>query len=98
MSFLLGRSGRIQFYCNQVECSKNDILLRADRLNAIKLYVQLLLIQNAFTNIDAETGAITYRGDIIDAQVDEWTPGCPSSNPSTSIGSTFSPPTFSISL
>jgi len=35
--------------------------------------------QNAFTNIDPETGAITYRDDIIAAEIGEWIPGCPSS-------------------
>ena len=35
--------------------------------------------QNAFTNIDPQTGEITYRDDVINAQIGEWIPGCPSS-------------------
>jgi alcohol dehydrogenase (cytochrome c) len=37
------------------------------------------VFQNTFTNIDPQTGAITYRDDIINAQLNEWTPACPSS-------------------
>jgi len=36
------------------------------------------IFQNAFTNIDASTGAVTYRDDIANAQVDQWVSVCPS--------------------
>jgi alcohol dehydrogenase (cytochrome c) len=58
---------------------KHGILWKNDRETGEFLGFTETVFQNAFTNIDAQTGAITYRGDIIDAQVDEWTPGCPSS-------------------
>ena len=36
------------------------------------------IFQNAFTDIDASTGAVTYRDDIATAQVDQWVSVCPS--------------------
>jgi alcohol dehydrogenase (cytochrome c) len=36
------------------------------------------IFQNAFTNIDASTGAVTYRDDIMNAQIDQWISVCPS--------------------
>ena len=58
---------------------KHGILWKNDRVSGEFLGFTETVFQNAFTNIDPETGAITYRGDIIDAQIDEWTPACPSS-------------------
>lgn len=58
---------------------KHGILWKNDRVTGEFLGFTETVFQNAFTDIDPETGAITYRGDIIDAQVDEWTPACPSS-------------------
>ena len=58
---------------------KHGILWKNDRESGEFLGFTETVFQNAFTNIDPETGAITYRGDIIDAQIDEWTPACPSS-------------------
>ena len=58
---------------------KHGILWKNDRVTGEFLGFTETVFQNAFTNIDSETGAITYREDIINAQVDEWTPGCPSS-------------------
>ena len=58
---------------------KHGILWKNDRVNGDFLGFTETVYQNAFTNIDAETGAITYRDDIINAQVGEWTPACPSS-------------------
>jgi alcohol dehydrogenase (cytochrome c) len=37
------------------------------------------MYQNVFTHIDPETGAVTYRDDIVNAQLDEWVNACPSS-------------------
>lgn len=36
------------------------------------------IFQNAFTDIDPVTGAVTYRDDIANAQIDEWVSVCPS--------------------
>lgn len=36
------------------------------------------IFQNAFTNINPATGAVTYREDIQNAQLDEWISVCPS--------------------
>ena len=58
---------------------KHGILWKNDRVTGEFLGFTETVFQNAFTDIDPETGAITYRGDIVDAQVDEWTPACPSS-------------------
>ncbi len=58
---------------------KHGILWKNDRETGEFLGFTETVFQNAFTNIDPETGAITYRGDIIDAQVGQWTPACPSS-------------------
>ena len=58
---------------------KHGILWKNDRVTGEFLGFTETVFQNAFTDIDPETGAITSRGDIIDAQVDEWPPACPSS-------------------
>jgi alcohol dehydrogenase (cytochrome c) len=58
---------------------KHGILWKNDRATGEFLGFTETMLQNAFTNIDPETGAITYRDDIINAQIDEWTPACPSS-------------------
>ena len=73
---------------------KHGILWKNDRVTGEFLGFTETVFQNAFTNIDPETGAITYRGDIIDAQVDEWTPACPSSTGGKDWHSmTYHPPT-----
>ena len=36
------------------------------------------IFQNAFTNVDPVTGAVTYRDDIMNAQIDQWISACPS--------------------
>ena len=58
---------------------KHGILWKNDRVTGEFLGFTETVYQNTFTNIDPETGAITYRDDIINAQLMEWTPGCPSS-------------------
>ena len=58
---------------------KHGILWKNDRVNGEFLGFAETVFQNVFTNIDPETGAITYRDDIINARLDEWTPACPSS-------------------
>ena len=58
---------------------KHGILWKNDRVTGEFLGFTETVFQNAFTDIDPETGAITYRGAIIAAQVDEGPPACPSS-------------------
>jgi alcohol dehydrogenase (cytochrome c) len=58
---------------------KHGILWKNDRVNGRFLGYKETVFQNTFTNIDPQTGAITYRDDIINAQLNEWTPACPSS-------------------
>ncbi|MCH7856477.1 MAG: PQQ-binding-like beta-propeller repeat protein [Gemmatimonadetes bacterium] len=73
---------------------KHGILWKNDRVSGEFLGFTETVFQNAFTNIDPETGAITYRDDIINAQVDEWTPACPSSAGGKDWHSmTYHPPT-----
>jgi alcohol dehydrogenase (cytochrome c) len=72
---LLDRDGRRLV----LSLGKHGVLWKNDRETGEFLGHTETLFQNAFTNIDPETGAITYRGDVIDAQVGEWTPACPSS-------------------
>lgn len=58
---------------------KYGILWKNDRVTGEFLDYGQTVFQNAFTNIDKETGAVTYREDIINAQIDQWTSSCPSS-------------------
>jgi alcohol dehydrogenase (cytochrome c) len=57
---------------------KHGILWKNDRVTGRFLGHAETMFQNAFT-VDARTGAITYRDDIVDAQIDQWVPACPSS-------------------
>lgn len=58
---------------------KHGILWKNDRVTGDFLGYTETVFQNAFTNIDPDTGLITYREDIQNAQLDEWIPVCPSS-------------------
>jgi alcohol dehydrogenase (cytochrome c) len=58
---------------------KHGILWKNDRVTGEFLGFKETVFQNAFTHIDPETGAVTYREDIMNAQIDEWTSACPSS-------------------
>lgn len=58
---------------------KNGIMWKNDRENGAFVDYQEVVYQNVFTDIDPETGAVTYRDDIINAQLDEWVYACPSS-------------------
>jgi alcohol dehydrogenase (cytochrome c) len=57
---------------------RHGILWKNDRVTGRFLGHAETMFQNAFT-VDARTGAITYRDDIVDAQIDQWVPACPSS-------------------
>jgi alcohol dehydrogenase (cytochrome c) len=58
---------------------KYGILWKNDRVTGEFLGFTETVFQNAFTNIDPDTGEVTYREDIQNAGLDEWTSACPSS-------------------
>lgn len=58
---------------------KHGILWKNDRETGEFLGFVETVYQNVFTHIDPDTGAVTYREDIINAQLDEWVNACPSS-------------------
>jgi alcohol dehydrogenase (cytochrome c) len=58
---------------------KHGILWKNDRVSGRFLGHTQTMFQNAFTSVDPRTGAVTYRDDIVNAQIDQWTPACPSS-------------------
>ena len=57
---------------------KHGILWKLDRETGEFLGYKETVFQNVFDRIDPETGAVTYRQDIIDAQVEQLVPACPS--------------------
>jgi len=58
---------------------KHGILWKNDRVTGEFLGFKETVFQNAFVNIDPDTGLVTYRDDIINAELDQWIPVCPSS-------------------
>lgn len=58
---------------------KHGILWKNDRETGEFLGYTETMYQNVFTHIDPDTGEVTYRDDIINAQLDEWVNACPSS-------------------
>lgn len=73
---------------------KYGILWKNDRVTGeFKAYKETVF-QNAFTDIDDETGLVTYREDIQNAGLNEWTSACPSSAGGKDWHSmTYHPPT-----
>jgi alcohol dehydrogenase (cytochrome c) len=57
---------------------KHGILWKHDRVSGQFISHLETIFQNAFTNIDATTGAVTYRDDIMNAAIDQWISVCPS--------------------
>ncbi len=87
---LVDRDGRRMVF----SIGKHGILWRNDRVTGEFLGFAETMYQNAFADIDPETGAVTYRDDIIDAQIGEWIPACPSSAGGKDWHSmTYHPPT-----
>jgi alcohol dehydrogenase (cytochrome c) len=87
---LVNRDGRQLVF----SIGKHGILWKNDRVTGEFLGYAETVYQNAFTNIDPVTGAVTYRDDIINAQLNEWTPACPSSGGGKDWHSmTYHPPT-----
>ena len=57
---------------------KHGILWKLDRETGEFLGHKETVFQNVFDRIDPETGAVTYRQDIADAQFEQLVPACPS--------------------
>jgi len=57
---------------------KHGILWKHDRVTGDFVSHVETVFQNAFTNIDPNTGEVTYRQDIQNAQIDQWISVCPS--------------------
>jgi alcohol dehydrogenase (cytochrome c) len=57
---------------------KHGILWKHDRVTGDFIDYKETIFQNAFTNIDPNTGEVTYRQDIQNAQIDQWISVCPS--------------------
>ena len=57
---------------------KHGILWKLDRETGEFLAHKETVYQNVFDRIDPETGAVTYRQDIADAQFEQLVPACPS--------------------
>ncbi len=73
---------------------KYGIMWKNDRVTGEFKGFTETVFQNAFTHIDPDTGAVTYREDIQNAQLDEWTSACPSSAGGKDWHSmTYHPPT-----
>ncbi len=73
---------------------KNGILWKNDRVNGDFLGYKEVVYQNVFKSIDPKTGRPTYRDDIANAKIGEWTPACPSSTGGKDWHSmTYNPPT-----
>ena len=58
---------------------KYGILWKNDRVSGEFKGYKETVFQNAFTNIDPDTGEVTCREDIQNAGLNEWTSACPSS-------------------
>jgi alcohol dehydrogenase (cytochrome c) len=73
---------------------KYGILWKNDRVTGEFKAHKETVFQNAFTDIDAKTGLVTYREDIQNAKLNEWTSACPSSAGGKDWHSmTYHPPT-----
>ena len=57
---------------------KHGILWKLDRETGAFLGHKETVYQNVFDRIDPETGAVTYRQDIVDAEFEQLVPACPS--------------------
>ena len=57
---------------------KHGILWKLDRETGEFLGHKETVYQNVFDRIDPETGAVTYRQDIVDAEFEQLVPACPS--------------------
>jgi alcohol dehydrogenase (cytochrome c) len=56
---------------------KPGLLWKLDRVTGKFLDVQETMFQNVFSNINHQTGELTYRQDIIDQKTNQWLSSCP---------------------
>jgi PQQ-dependent dehydrogenase (methanol/ethanol family) len=57
---------------------KSGILWKLDRRTGEYLAHKEAIFQNIYDSIDPKTGAIHYRNDVVEAQIDQWVAACPS--------------------
>jgi alcohol dehydrogenase (cytochrome c) len=57
---------------------KSGILWKLDRRTGEYLAHKETVFQNIYDSIDPKTGAIRYRNDVVEAQIDQWVAACPS--------------------
>jgi alcohol dehydrogenase (cytochrome c) len=57
---------------------KAGILWKLDRRTGRYLGHRETVYQNVFTHVDPQTGRPSYRPDILEQQIDQWIPACPS--------------------
>jgi alcohol dehydrogenase (cytochrome c) len=57
---------------------KSGILWKLDRTNGKLLGFKETVFQNVYDRIDPATGAIKYRGDIVEQETGRWVQACPS--------------------
>jgi alcohol dehydrogenase (cytochrome c) len=57
---------------------KSGILWKLDRRTGEYLGHKETVFQNVYDGIDPKTGAIRYRNDVVEAQIDQWIAACPS--------------------
>jgi len=56
---------------------KDGVLWKLDRVSGKFLGEKETLFQNIFSKIDAKTGEVTYRPDIVNQKTNEWIASCP---------------------
>ena len=57
---------------------KDGILWKLDRQTGKFLGLKETIFQNVFDSINPKTGQLTYRADILEAQIGDWVAACPS--------------------
>jgi len=60
-----------------VTVGKTGILWKLDRATGKFIAAKETLLQNLFTKIDAKTGKVTYRPDLVAQKTDQWLASCP---------------------
>jgi len=57
---------------------KNGILWKNDRVTGKYVDLKEIVFQNVFSSVDRATGKVTYRPDLLNQKIGEWTAQCPS--------------------
>jgi len=60
-----------------ITVGKTGILWKLDRATGKFIAAKETLLQNLFTKIDAKTGKVTYRPDLVAQKTDQWLASCP---------------------